>query len=91
MKVRLQIDDDTVFELDGKAPKVSVLASQFCQLDDEEQADFFEAVGRIMETWGHGKAANQAYYIGRHMSKCECVTHIGRDWVREVVRAYDPA
>jgi len=64
------------------------LARQFAKLYDEQQADFFEEVARIFDTWGFN-GPGQTYAIARHMNTCACVTALGRGWVRELAEHLD--
>lgn len=65
------------------------VAKAFCELNDEAQADFFEHVGKIAETWRTqgGTPYMQWWYVGRHMRNCACVTDLGRGVVFEIANA----
>lgn len=73
---------------------VEALAEQFCELDDDSQAQFFEAVGRIMERWvdeprSYGPSW-QRFAIGRHLRTCACITSVGRRVIEEIYEAMQP-
>lgn len=74
--------------LTAELDSVQLLAEQFCQLTDEQQADFFEAVGRIMEGWPrdarHWGPEWQRFAIGRHMRDCTCVSDVGRRVIEDI-------
>ena len=57
------------------------LAQAFCDLNDEQQADFFEAVGGIADGWS---GTMQFFMVGRHMKTCECVTQSGIRVIEEI-------
>lgn len=70
------------------------LATAFCELDDEAQAQFFIEAARIAETWREDVKAGtsygpgwQWYSIGRHLKTCSCSTEEAREMVREISRA----
>lgn len=54
---------------------VEQVAQLFAAMSDEQQADFFEHVGKIAETWD---GSTQWWSIGRHMKTCACVSDVGR-------------
>ncbi len=62
------------------------LAEAFCDLNDEQQAQFFIEAARIGETWPtkHGGASVQWYKIGKHLQTCECSTDDARSMVRDI-------
>lgn len=43
------------------------IAAWFCNLDHEDQAEFFLEVSRIAKTW-QGAASNQWWWVGREIS-----------------------
>ena len=61
------------------------VASMFCEMDDDAQAQFFVHVANIMNRWGNDKACMQIYAIGKHMRTCTCVTDDAREWLRDLV------
>lgn len=84
VRVQIVIDGRSLFDSGEKdMPKDTfrVLAHLWCAMSDDDQAQFFEEAGAIMETWGAGKRESQMYYVARHMMTCECVTKHGRDLV----------
>lgn len=94
-RVVLSVDGQTVFD-SGQAhgsPAVQAVAAQFAGLTDDEQAQFFEEVGRIMRTWD-GQPTSwgsewQQHAIGEHMASCKCITDVGRDMLRTITRAME--
>lgn len=65
------------------------LAEIFCQMDDEEQAQFFIEVSKIFSTWPGG-GGMQTYVIGRHLATCECSGEIARDLIRDIANSIGP-
>ncbi len=63
------------------------LAVEFCKMDDDQQAQFFVEVARIMDTWGDGKRDTQAWYIGKHLATCQCSTPEAREFITMVAGA----
>lgn len=58
------------------------VAALFCEMNDDEQAQFFEHVGRRMAEWGAFKRDTQVISIAEHMNECECTkAGLGREWV----------
>lgn len=47
--------------------EIEKVAAWFCNLDHEDQAQFFIDVSKIAETW-QGQATNQWWWVGREMS-----------------------
>ena len=64
------------------------LAEAFCDLDDEQQADFFIEAARIAASWRDG-AVMQWWYVGRHLRTCTCSTEEAREMVRELASALE--
>jgi hypothetical protein len=60
------------------------LAVEFCKMDDDQQAQFFVEVARIMDAWGSGKRDSQAWHIGNHLATCACSTEEAREFVRMI-------
>lgn len=64
-----------------------MLAEAFCDMGDEEQAQFFIECTAIMGRWGAGKRSMQAHYIGGHLRQCACSNDATRELVREIADA----
>jgi hypothetical protein len=63
------------------------LAEAFCELGDEEQADFFIAAARIaLEKWTH-PACMQWHAVGRHLRDCSCSTYDAQQMVSDIADA----
>lgn len=62
----------------------SQIAEAFCELNDEEQADFFIETARRFEEWGPAGRSIQAHSIGRHLKTCSCSTYEARALVSEI-------
>lgn len=90
VEVRAQADKLlTVLGDDLPDSAVRPLAVEFCKMNDDQQAQFFMEVARIMDTWGAGKRDQQAWYIGRHMATCQCSTEEGRELVRMIANTIE--
>lgn len=77
-------------ELDAKLTTAQVAAA-FCELNDDEQAQFFEEVAKIARAWDR-PASLQWYALGRHMASCACSTFAGRAIIDEIHGAmHEPA
>lgn len=63
------------------------LATAFCDMDDEAQAQFFIDCADIMQGWHAANREMQAMYIGRHLRDCACSTDAARDLVRNIADA----
>lgn len=61
---------------------IETAAAWFCELDDEQQADFFIAVARRAESWAV-RPETQWISVGQHLRDCSCAT----DEAREMIRA----
>lgn len=77
---------------------VRELAEWFAGLEDERQADFFEQVGLIMESWERPErvaywngAEGQQIAIGRHMRTCACVSEAGRRVIENIAYGMKPS
>jgi hypothetical protein len=46
--------------------EIEKVAAWFCNLDHEDQAEFFLEASRIAETW-QGQAGNQWWWVGREI------------------------
>ena len=66
--------------------KLSVveLATAFCELDDEQQAQFFIESARIAESWDGAGRVMQWHSVGRHLATCVCSTYEAREMVRSI-------
>jgi hypothetical protein len=53
-----------------RKPTPSEIAGLFCDLNDDEMAEFFEAVAAYARTW-NDPACNQWYYTGKHLVECD--------------------
>jgi hypothetical protein len=62
------------------------LAELFCQLADEEQAQFFIECGRIAATWSQSPygADTQWREVGKHLQVCACSTDEARGMIEEL-------
>ncbi len=62
------------------------LAEMFCEMIDEDQAQFFIEAARIAATWPtkHGGASYQWYVVGKHLQTCECSTDDARSMVQDI-------
>jgi hypothetical protein len=63
------------------------IAEAFCELDDEQQAQFFIEAARIAEGWPANPRVMQWYSIGRHLATCSCSTWEAREMVRVIGEA----
>ena len=91
MKITLALDGIVLFESGDRAhtrDAVRAVAAAYCGMMDDEQAQFFEEVGKVFESWGIN-GDSQAYYIGRHMNNCSCITYVGRDVLRAICKAME--
>lgn len=66
--------------------KPAELAEAFCELGDDDQAQFFIECARIAEGWEQS-AGMQWSRIGRHLATCECSTYEAREMVRDIAGA----
>ena len=62
------------------------LAEQFCDYDDEAQAQFFIEIARIIKTCDNAGGTIHWLSVGRHLSTCTCSTQDARDLVYEMAR-----
>lgn len=60
---------------------MSLAADWFCELNDEQQADFFIEVARRSSRWVRDHT-NQWWLVGRHLGTCDCSTEEARDMVK---------
>jgi hypothetical protein len=87
MRVVLTLDDIPLFDSADRNhadSAVKALAVFYAGLDDDEQAQFFEEVGRAMLGWGEYKRDLQAGFIGRHIGTCACIGEAGREFLKVV-------
>jgi hypothetical protein len=59
------------------------VAKAFCELYHDQQATFFEEVGKIAATWP-APARFQWHALGRHMKTCACSTSVGRRVIEDI-------
>ncbi len=57
------------------------LARFFCEMDDEQQAEFFIACARHAKEWDFS-AHGQWFAVGRHLKECDCSNDSARDMVK---------
>jgi len=68
------------------------LAQAFCDLSDEEQAQFFIEAARIArETWQGPATFLQWREVGKHLAACACSTDDARELVRDIAEGMDAA
>ena len=64
------------------------IAQAFCDLGDEDQAQFFIECAAIAATWREGDPnalpSYQWHVVGRHLRTCECSTYEARAMVEEI-------
>lgn len=58
------------------------LAEAFCDLNDEDQAQFLIEAARIALAWRDG--GYQWHLVGRHLQSCECSTDDARSLVKDI-------
>ncbi len=65
------------------------LAKFFCELDDEELAQFFIEAAKIAGQWEEPSwgADWQWHVVGRHLANCACSTDAAREMVATIARA----
>lgn len=62
------------------------LAEAFCEMNDEDQAQFFIEAARVCRTWDDETGrAMQWWSVGKHLSACACSTEEARDLIRDIV------
>lgn len=65
----------------------AMLAAAFCELNDDDQAQFFIEVAAIAEAWDHAFGPSwQWARVGRHLATCDCSTDAARDLVQTIAR-----
>lgn len=63
------------------------LAEAFCEMNDEQQAQFFiECADIAQTTWGVSTLDiwHQWYRVGRHLRDCTCSTHEARQMITNI-------
>ena len=93
MKVSISIEGIPIWSSRDETPEkvtTRVLAAVWWGMTDEEQADFFEDIAKRAEASGYHNMSQQAYYIGRHMATCSCCSHVGREFLEDIVAAWKP-
>lgn len=60
------------------------LAEAFCDMNDEDQAQFFIEVAALAEKWPD-RSGMQWILVGRHLRECGCSTDQARELVRTIV------
>ncbi len=64
------------------------LAALFCELNDEDQAQFFIEAARIGLTWLDG--GYQWHLVGKHLRTCSCSDDDARSLVKDVYDGMGP-
>jgi len=65
------------------------LAEAFCEMYDEDQAQFFIECARIASTWKVPPTIFQWHSVGRHLKTCSCSNDDARDMVREIAQGIE--
>lgn len=65
------------------------LAEAFCEMNDEDQAQFFIEAARVCRTWAAGGPGMQWWMVGKHLATYACSTEEARDLIRDVVAGMD--
>lgn len=92
MRVQILLDGTALFDSGDADPPDTLyktLAALWAGMTDDDQARFFEEVGRIVSGWGGLGWDGQACYIGKHMATCDCITDVGRGVLRTIVAHMD--
>lgn len=63
------------------------LAARFCELNDEDQAQFFIECAKQMATWPAYNRMGQLSSIGRHLVTCKCSNEDARDVVTQIAES----
>ncbi len=61
-----------------------VLARAWCDMNDQNQADFFIACAKIMGEWKAHERLSQLYAVGNHLRDCGCSSDDARAVVDEI-------
>lgn len=94
MKITILLDDYPLFESGDGQPADTLyrtLAALWCGMTDDDQARFFEEVGKNVSKWGTGAWDMQAHRIAEHLKTCACITDLGRNAVRGIASRLEPA
>lgn len=68
---------------------MATVAAWFCELNDEQQADFFIACAERAEDWA-SPPCFQWFRVGGHLRDCECSTDGARRMIRELAEGLQP-
>jgi len=60
------------------------LAEIFCEMSDEEQAQFFIETSRLVKEWNDIARHLQWLEVGKHLRECECSTDEARELVKDI-------
>lgn len=67
------------------------IAELFCEMNDEDQAQFFIETAAIAATWKTDMGTGwQWWRVGRHLLNCSCSNEEARELVREIARGCQP-
>jgi hypothetical protein len=61
---------------------LETLARAFCEMDDDQQAQFFVKVAEIAKEFSGFD--NQWYFLGGHLRNCECSTDDAREMIDSI-------
>lgn len=75
---RIKIETEVTLDID-------VAAQWFAGLTDDEQAKFFVAVVRCMDSVTAFHSETQWYAVGNHLATCECSTEGAREMIRTIM------
>lgn len=89
MRIVLTLDGWPLFDSEEELPRTisQALAALFCAMTDDEQAQFFQAVGQVLKTWSGPTRDRQSYAIGKHMQTCACINETGRKFLLSIADA----
>lgn len=62
---------------------ITTMAMWFCELDDEQQADFFIKVAEHTKNWPN-RAEMQWLRVGGHLRTCACSTDDARELINSL-------
>jgi hypothetical protein len=71
-------------------PTPAQIAEAFCEMNDEQQAQFFIEVARIGASWETPGNVMQWFSVGRHLRDCACSTDQARELVRDIAYGVGP-
>ena len=67
------------------------LAEVWCEMNDEDQAQFFIEAAAIIRTWPDIMGRQlQAMEVGKHLAECSCSNDDARELVRDIVAGMEP-